>query len=517
MSYLQELASKKRYTTKNLTPQPRVVEAQLTGQQQAVLTATGTTKVNAYAGTGKTSSLCALAADRSTTKCLYLAFNKSAQLEASARFGPNTRCVTVHGLAFAKFGKKFAHKIGPLRNFDVLRKANLSYNWLLAELVSETIRAWCVSDLQQFPKQAINIGGSIVTHRQAEQVAQIAEELWKKMCDPNDDFPMTHDGYLKLYQLSKPRIACDLLMLDEAQDTNPVTWAIVKAQPCPIVVVGDRYQGIYGFRGAINAMELVQADSEFPLTQSFRFGPRVAHLATKLLETYHGESIPLEGLGPDTQIALPPKDAAYTLLARTNAEIFLQAVLALQTSKTIGFVGGVSSYGFEKIIDVNHLRNKEHRRIKDIFIRGMPSFDSYVDYAKESHDLEAKRLIHAVLTYGDEVEQIVAKIYSFAENDIHKASIVLSTAHKSKGLSIDHVVLANDFYDIILEGAPLTGDPLIQSEINLLYVAITRVKKTLSINNSTLSFIEAVNATDILHKSYDCAIINSPSTQITLF
>lgn len=113
MSYLQELSSisqpqntarrgvrLKVFRHDFPTPEP---QQNLTVQQSALAYTPiyGIVRANAYAGTGKTSTLTALAANNPNKRCVYLAYNKSAQQDAAARFGRNTRCTTVHGLAFA--------------------------------------------------------------------------------------------------------------------------------------------------------------------------------------------------------------------------------------------------------------------------------------------------------------------------------------------------------------------------------------------------------------------------------
>ena len=50
-------------------------------------------KVRAYAGTGKTRSLVEYAKRRPRKRFLYVAFNKSAEIDAKAKFGPNVDCM----------------------------------------------------------------------------------------------------------------------------------------------------------------------------------------------------------------------------------------------------------------------------------------------------------------------------------------------------------------------------------------------------------------------------------------
>lgn len=494
--------TKRRKAAKRPSAAQQPSSEPLTAQQSALARCApdGLIQVNAYAGTGKTSSLCALASQNPGKNCLYLAFNKSAQQDAAHRFGPNTRCITVHGLAFATHGKRYARKLGQPRSIDIIRKMGLPWDWTLARMVIDTVNAWCVSDWTEFPKTAQTIDGPAIGNRATlAMAAGIAQQVWARMCDPDDDMQMPHDGYLKLYQLDRPKINADLLMLDEAQDTNPVTWAIVKNQTCPVVIVGDRYQSIYKFRGAINAMNAVKPTQSFPLTQSFRFGPRVARIATELLAAFHHETLAVEGLGPDTVIGSIPKSTPRALLARTNALVFHHAATAIREGKSLGFVGGVNAYGFDKLLEVNKLAQKRHSEIRDEFIKGFANFNQFALYADESGDLEAKRQIDIVASYGQDLEELVPSIYSAAETDLSKAFLVLATAHRSKGLTMDHVMLADDFPEILdASGAPIEEGELDRQEINLLYVALTRSRRTLELNRSTRDFVEGCGAGEIL-------------------
>lgn len=138
-----------------------------------------------------------------------------------------------------------------------------------------------------------------------DEALRAVRTLWQAMSDPDGTFPVTHDTYLKLFQLSGPDLSrrWDTILFDEAQDANPVTSALVLGQRCRIVLVGDRYQQIYRFRGADDALShpsLSGADRLW-LTQSFRFGPAVAAMANLLLKRA-GESREVSGCGGDDEV-----------------------------------------------------------------------------------------------------------------------------------------------------------------------------------------------------------------------
>ena len=74
---------------------------------------------------------------------------------------------------------------------------------------------------------------------------------------------MGHDGYLKLWALGRPKLAADFVLLDEAQDSNPVMLDVLSRQAAQVVYVGDRHQQIYQWRGA-NPDNLLQLGSDYP-------------------------------------------------------------------------------------------------------------------------------------------------------------------------------------------------------------------------------------------------------------
>jgi len=78
---------------------------QLTPQQLSIIATTGNIKINAVAGSGKTSTIIAFAKSKpNSAKILYLAFNKSVKIDAEQKFAAqqiqHVTIETAHSLAF---------------------------------------------------------------------------------------------------------------------------------------------------------------------------------------------------------------------------------------------------------------------------------------------------------------------------------------------------------------------------------------------------------------------------------
>lgn len=450
--------------------------------------------VYASAGAGKTTSLAHKAQRHAALdgmRGLYVAFAKSAQLDASKRFGRAAICKTGHGLAFPKYGQKYAHKLRSMKPFEVIQATGLVEDYGEARLLVESVNSWCISDAMTFPEQ-IRVGEMArrITPARASQLAQLSKLLWDQMCDPSSPVPMPHDGYLKLYQLSCPRLPGDYLMVDEFQDTNPVLLDIIRRQRQPVIAVGDPHQSIFAFRGAINAMKQLKAERSLYINESFRFGPAVADVANALLGGLKQETRKVIGSGPKTDVrwatSLPSGVDSLTIISRTNGGLFEYAVDALRNNLSLSFVGGVQSYGLGKLCDVQHMTNGDFGNVRDSFLRSFKSFWQFKEYADEVEDLELLRLIRTCEEYGDHIFPLVEEIHANAMDTLD-AQRVLTTAHKSKGLTREHVLLADDF-PLFVEDGKLV-DTLDEQEVNLAYVAVTRAVHTLTLNAALKDYL----------------------------
>lgn len=254
-------------------------------------------KIPAFAGATKTTTLKGVAEHLTFKRILYLAFNKAIADEARQFFPNWVECRTAHSLAYRFMMQaepsyqqklKRAGAFLPYQDLEAysdkpeywhpFRRSRFQVNIAISETLAnylnsaeilvealhipEVVMQWC-STASPSEEQAF-VG----------QLVAIVQQLANNMLDPNSECGMTHDAYLKAFQLRKPKLAYDVILLDEAQDTNPVLQAILAQQSCQKILVGDKHQEIYAWRNAINTLENVFF-KEYALTHSFRFGAHI--------------------------------------------------------------------------------------------------------------------------------------------------------------------------------------------------------------------------------------------------
>ncbi|MCP3944174.1 MAG: ATP-dependent helicase [Desulfobacteraceae bacterium] len=436
-----------------------------------------TLKIMAFAGTGKTTTLVEYTKKRPGIRFLYIAFNKSVQLEATQKFPGNVTARTTHSLAFRTKGFKYKDRlVKGFRANQVMAALGLE-EYEDARYTMDTLYNYLVSADPKVSHHHIPVVAKGFYKKNKVPMPPLvdhANRLGRLMCDgSNENIGMIHDGYLKLYQLSNPHLDYDCILLDEAQDINPVTAAIVFAQAqksAAIILVGDGHQQIYSFRGAKDTLKSFSASRTKYLTQSFRFDNNVARVANMILKKFKKESREIMGTPVPEKPAWDP--GHHTIIARTNATVFDRAVRLYKRHK-IGFVGGVGSYRLDILKDVYYLYKKDHFQIKDAYIKSFASFRDLRFYAKAVEDFELSSVCKMVEKYTTGIPNHVNRIMEQAvEKD--QAAIVLTTAHKSKGLEWANVLIAQDFQPLIKEEKIISPTGVDPDEFNLIYVSMTR-------------------------------------------
>lgn len=480
-------------------------------------------KINAFSGCAKTTTLEHIAKANPDKKFLYVAFSKAIQVEASNRFPKNTECRTGHSLAYSKFGFPYKNKLVASLKAREIATAFKTNDWDLVLNAKKTLdsflyssddtisiehvdREWrimmarthCVNNKIEFDIKKIN------EYAPCTKILDMANKLWERMRDLNDfEIGMLHDGYFKLWQLSKPKLNYDVILCDEAQDLNPALIDVIGQQTAIKILVGDIHQAIYGWRKAVNAMEKFNPTQEFSLTSSFRFGSSIGKLATMMLYFFKKERREVNGVGSVTKIGELDNREKFTVICRTNAMVFSWAIKLLN-SKKIGFVGKVESYRFEDMLDLYYLWSDQTSKIKNKYIK---SFDSYEDLKEFSENVEDLDLIWKCRIVEEHQHTIPGYVKEIIEKAVpeERADIVLTTAHKSKGLEFNQVLLTEDYVSLVEQDekgkvylAKFTKEEL--EEVNLFYVAATRAKKALKPNKALQDFLELSGGLDLIDK-----------------
>ena len=456
-------------------------------------------KVNSCAGSGKSSSLKMLA-NAMPKASLYLAFNKAIADEASTEFPSHVACKTTHSLAFAKYGKKIVHKLNrPKGRYvnvagtpaEIARYYDIKDYTMggdtvsarpIASIVKHAVRVFEQSDAENITTQHVPFymiaevcepRPNIDKRSLVEHVFKYAKKLWDDRCDTHSPVLATHDTYLKLFQLSKPKLNYDIIYVDEAQDSNgPVLDIVMRQTHAKVVFVGDSFQGIYAFRGAVNAMEQVECPTMY-LTKSFRYGQAIADVATAIIKG----AMEIEGF-EQVESNVGPVDTSepYTMLFRTNGCLLENAAALIEEGVEISCE--IDTNDFKKLVQSGvALFKGDQKDVKHDSVVPYAEWDELVEAS--SDDPELKRLARIVTSNPD---KFLTNLQYMKKKD--EAHVTLTTAHKSKGRQWDQVVLGPDFPEVDAE----TG--LKEQERNLLYVAATRAIKTLELNPTAMFLVE---------------------------
>lgn len=457
----------------------------LTDEQEAILAhePTSTLVVEAGAGTGKTSTLIEYSKKWRQYRGLYIAFNKAIADEAQRRFPPHIRATTAHAYAFKALnvGNHSKRLVGKIRRQHIREAGINCYNSYMSE---DRLMKAIISGLENFTNDA---GKALLPHHcglehspkivQDKVMPVIAQAIQKFLNYDKSSLPFTHDCYLKRLEMyGQMGAEFDYIMVDEAQDLSPVLLSLVERSGKPIIAVGDPKQSIYAFRKAIDAMTKIEGP-RLPLSQSWRFGAPVDALANHIL-TYPRvkPTWPIRGRpGHTTKIELysgksPPRSF---ILSRTNARLF-QGLVGIDVPFHVA--GGFETIA-SQLLSALALSQDRRRDVKDSLIQQFATWEAMVEEG-ESDDMEIKRLVKIVTDYGNEIPIIIERLRKKHCPKAADATIVLSTAHKAKGLEADTVIILDDFPT----PAELQARRIEQKisavdydqEFHLAYVAVTR-------------------------------------------
>lgn len=474
-----------------LTPEQAAIVAAYKAGLQLVVTA--------GAGSGKTSTLRACAEAVPRRRACYIAYNRAIKTDAARSFPRHVHCSTAHGLAWGAVGSRYQHRLDSPRMsaravaqalgvfgrppFEIeLGERNVVRmdQTKVVRIALATITRFCQSASVEIDATHVPTVLRIETPKHREQLADVvvplASRIWDDVTDVGGVLPFTHDCYLKMWQLQGPRIGADVVLLDEAQDANPVIASIVDAQKhAQRVLVGDQQQQLYAWRGAVDAMSRFACDERLVLSQSFRFGPAIADEANRWLDLLDA---PLRIRGFDkvgSRVGLVDKPSA--ILCRTNAGALGAAMGELEAGRRVSIVGGDDQ--IRKLAEAS-LELQAGHGTSHPELMAFASWDELVRYTEEEEaGSDLRTIVRMVEDHG---AQRLISICDKLTADEQRADVVVSTAHRSKGREWDRVRVAQDFRAPRGDGLPPVADMM------LAYVTVTRAK--LQLDRGSLSYVD---------------------------
>ncbi|RLD84411.1 MAG: DNA helicase, partial [Bacteroidetes bacterium] len=381
---------------------------QLTDEQIKILESKGNIKINAVAGSGKTTSLIEYARVKADARILYLAFNKSVKLEAITKFKEvglkNVRVETAHSLAYSYIVKNSRYKL--CQDYTSFQTKNILKikpfdeklsDFVLANHVNKFVNYFCNSTAKQVKE--LNYShlvqepkAKIFVQKYYDDIEKLTRLFLAKM--DKGEIEIIHNFYLKKFQLLNTQLKFDFILFDEGQDASPAILDVFLKQNSTKVIVGDIHQQIYGWRFAINSLDKVNF-KDYYLTKSFRFNSEIAELAIKILKTKEHftnvKAVNIKGLGENDKLK------SKVIIARTNVTLLLKAIeLLIEDSKIskVYFEGNISSYTYASdggsIYDILNLYNDRHKLIRDKLIKSMKDFEQLEEYADKTDDAQLK-------------------------------------------------------------------------------------------------------------------------------
>jgi len=387
----------------------------------------------------------------------------------------------------------------------VMRMVSMAKNrgFVAAQFVRDGLTDWDDVDAWFDMTEHFDLGETL-DDDQVGTAINFARSILRKSTSAIETIDMDDMVYLPLARRVnlKPWHKFNWVLVDEAQDTNPSRRALgrlVMAGGARFVAVGDPHQAIYGFTGADNdSLEQIKRafDAiELPLTVTYRCPKAIVDHAQQWVShiTAH-ESAPEGELRTqpyveftDTMTAIPRSDYSETaILCRYNKYLVGLCFKMIRMGMPAKIEGRAIGEGLIKLAT----RWKTAKTINGLETKLREYEEREVNKAlKKEQEQKADRIQDEVATVMTVIERVRANGLDrvtdvvdaieeiFDDNVAGKGMITLCSCHKSKGMEWDTVYLLDR--EALMPSKMARQDWQVDQENNLIYVSVTRAKKTL--------------------------------------
>lgn len=489
-------------------------------------------KIVAYAGTGKTSTLKMCAEVAPDLRILYICFDKITAERAKRSMPKNVDPRTFHSLArgyilsqavdfyglqsekhfddkrhgpgFLTLPSKLAEFFGVTNNLETVEseiKENTAPVTVSLSPVKQ-IRA-CEKAIKNYCQSAeVEI---LKSHFKADYVITddllfLAQKMWSEYRLLYGRTKWTHDIYAKIWALQNPDISrdYDVILVDEAQDSNPVQLGVYTKQSIQTVYVGDSHQSIYQFRGVSDALRQVELP-KLVLSESFRFGSKIASTAAAVFRKATGAHVSIKGRGKTSGVVVKTLDDPDNFICRKNTTVLhllIKGFKDINSSRPIY----IAKKTKDKITNtaktlVWFIENKERTNIRrpewlDEELAKYEDIDELSQAVLLGEEAPLVKDLLDVVTDYIEREDLFNRLKNLGGRKPTKYPVLeVMTTHASKGGEWPRVQLADDFRKpVYVEKKDPHEDPIVfyppEEELNLIYVAITRAQESVGLGDS---------------------------------
>lgn len=481
-----------------------------TPEQQAILdfacSSNSNLMISALAGAAKTTTLEMLSRALPIQPTLCLAFNKRIATAMQERLPGHVRCQTLNALGHQVWSKTVPKRLsletgktyGILKNLvEALPRAEKAetYEYFadIMKAVGAAKLAGYIPESAGLPQQGLITAAELWEDIDDLDLRNLAEDLvdaalvesirqsYAGTIDFDDQIYMSC-----LFGGTFPKFA--LVMVDETQDLSSINHEMIAKlvkHGTRLIAVGDPYQSIYGFRGAVTsgmaAMRERFSMVEMPLSISFRCPRLIVERARSRAPMMQAPEWAEDGL--IASFTDPAKEESYwtaglipdgaAIICRNNAPLYSMAFKLIRAGRGVTIVG--SDIGPALVKALKKLSSDDLD--KDAAHAAINEWEK--DKLKKNKRQAATRDKADCLRVFVDIGGSLAGAIAYAESLFKtKGPIQLLSGHKSKGLEWDHVF----HLDPHRVPSPYAhGDAAIEQELNVRYVIETRPKKSLTL------------------------------------
>jgi DNA helicase-2/ATP-dependent DNA helicase PcrA len=471
------------------TPEQSAIIAAVQGSRDNLI-------IEALAGAAKTSTLLLIAEAIPSEEVLAIAFNKKIATELSERMPPNVTCKTLNSLGHSAWGKYVGKRL-----FLDTGKSNRILQEVIAELSptdkTEAFESYKdILNVVDFGASCGYVPDKVPTvkgiYNDEEFFAHIEE-------NPKFGFALSRLEKHIVALVTQRRISEALrakidfadqilmstlwparfdsyhtVMVDEAQDLSLLNHLMVKkvVQRQRLIAVGDRFQAIYGFRGAhedsMDKLRETFSMTPLALTISFRCPRAVAeHVRWRAPSIQSPEWAKDGGIRHLGEWSADTLEDSAAVICRNNAPILRTAMRLIRAGRKPQVLGNDITKGIVK--DLKKLASPMTPQAEAFTLLDAFAAKLRLKYKNAAY-IEDKILC---LQYFIESQPTLGLAIVAAEQIMAATGpIQLMTGHKSKGLEFEHVYFLDEFLINPERGG--------EQENNLRYVICTRSKDTLT-------------------------------------